>query len=52
MPEVMKNAEASKIEAEKAAAAAKKEVEAAKIEADKRRADYETLKGGAKSASL
>jgi len=52
MPEVMKNAEASKIEAEKAAAAAKKEVDAAKIEADKRRADYETLKGGAKSASL
>jgi len=52
MPEVMKNAEASKIEAEKAAAAAKKEVEAAKIEADKRRADYETLKGGVKSASL
>jgi hypothetical protein len=52
MPEVMKNAETSKVEAEQAAAAAKKEVEAAKIEADKRRADYETLKGGVKSASL
>jgi Planctomycete cytochrome C/WD domain, G-beta repeat len=52
MPEVMKNAEASRVEAEQAAAAAKKEVDAAKIEADKRRADYETLKGGVKSASL
>jgi chromosome segregation ATPase len=52
MPEVMKNAETSRIEAEQAAAAAKKDVEAAKVEADKRRADYETLKGGVKSASL
>jgi WD40 repeat protein len=52
MPEVMKNAETSRVEAERAAAAAKKEVEAAKVEADKRRADYETLKGGVKSASL
>lgn len=52
MPDVMKNAEASKVEAEKAAAAAKKDVEAAKVEADKRRADYEALKGGVKSASL
>ena len=52
MPEVMKNAETAKVEAEQAALAAKKEVEAAKIEADKRRADYETLKGGVKSASL
>jgi len=51
MPDVMKNAETAKVEAEKAAVAAKKDVEAAKIEADKRRADYETLKGGVKSAS-
>jgi WD40 repeat protein len=52
MPEVMKSADAAKVEAEQAAAAAKKEVDAAKVEADKRRADYETLKGGVKSASL
>lgn len=52
LPNVIKAAEAAKIEAEQASVIAKKEAEAAKVEAEKRRADYETLKGGAKSAKL
>ena len=53
MPQIVKDAETQKAQAEQAAAAAAKEVEAAKAEADKRRADYETLKtGGAKAAAL
>jgi len=53
MPQIIKDAETQKAEAEKAAAIAAKEVEAAKAEADKRRADYETIKGGgAKAAAL
>ena len=53
MPQIVKDAETQKTEAEQAAAAAAKEVEAAKAEAEKRRAEYETLKsGGTKAAAL
>jgi hypothetical protein len=51
MPQIIKDAEKQKAEAEQAAAVAAKEVEAAKAEADKRRADYETLKGGGTKAA-
>jgi hypothetical protein len=53
LPEIVKNSERQKAQAEQAAAAAAKEVEAAKAEAEKRRADYESLKsGGTKAAAL
>lgn len=51
MPQIIKDAETQKAQAEQAAAVAAKEVEAAKAEADKRRADYETLKGGGTKAA-
>ena len=53
MPEIVKNAEVQKGQAEQAVVAFAKELETAKAEAEKRRADYETLKsGGTKAASL
>lgn len=51
MPQIVKDAERQKAEAEQAAAIAAKEVEAAKAEADKRRADYESIKGGGTKAA-
>ena len=51
MPMIVKNAQTQKVQAEQAAVAAAKEVEAAKAEAEKRRADYETLKGGGTKAA-
>ncbi len=45
-PEVVKTAQAAKVEAETALPIAEKELAAAKAQADKLRADYETAKGG------
>ena len=53
MPEIVRNSEVQKAQAEQAVVAAAKELETAKADAEKRRADYETLKaGGTKAASL
>lgn len=51
LPQIAKNAETQRVQAEQAAAAAAKEVEAAKADAEKRRAEFETLKNGAQKAA-